>query len=146
MRRVRATAAAHTRGASTAAPMRCVLTTTTTHTSTAGTMRDVLAATTADTLAAVTATMRDVLTTTTTDTLAGIAGAPMRGVLATVHCTLTLAKTSATAAGINNPLATAAAEIQPLLAAAAVAKPVARHELRGSSSSLCYCRHPIGLS
>jgi hypothetical protein len=60
------------------------------------------------------ATMRYVLTTTATGTLAGIAAATMRDVLATVYCTITAAKTNATAAGINNPLATAAAKIQPL--------------------------------
>jgi hypothetical protein len=60
------------------------------------------------------ATMRYVLTTTATGTLASIAAATMCHVLATVYCTITLAKTNATAAGINNPLATAAAKIQPL--------------------------------
>jgi hypothetical protein len=70
------------------------------------------------------ATMRYVLTTPATGTLAGIAAATMRDVLATVYCTITAAKTNATAAGINNPLATAAAKIQPLFTAAAITKPL----------------------
>jgi hypothetical protein len=86
--------------------MRYVLaTTTTTDTSTAGTFRYVLA-------------------TTATDTLASIAAAAMRDVLATVHRTMTLTNASATAPGINNPLATAATKIEPLFAAAAIAKPL----------------------
>ena len=68
--------------------------------------------------------MRYVLTTTATGTLAGIAAATMRDVLATVYCTITPAKTNATAAGINNPLAIAAAKIQPLFTAAAITKPL----------------------
>ena len=102
---VRATTTTHT-GASSAAPMRYMLATTTAaDTSTAGTFGYVLG-------------------TTATNTLAGIAGATMRDVLATVHRTMTLTNASATAPGINNPLATAATKIQPLFAAAAIAKPL----------------------
>jgi hypothetical protein len=103
VRCVRGATAAHTRGASTAAPMCNVLAATAAHTSAAG-------------------AMRDVLTTTAADTLTGIAGAAMCDMLATVRGTMTLAKTSATAAGIDNPLATAATKIQPLFTAAAIAK------------------------
>ena len=121
MRHVRATTAAHTRGATTAAPMPYVLAVAATDTSA---MRYVLATTAADTLAGIAAAMRDVLTAAAADTLAGIAGATKRDVLATVHCGMTLTSASATAAGINNPLATAAAKVQSLFTAAAIAKPL----------------------
>jgi hypothetical protein len=106
MRYVRATTATHTRSASTAAPMRDAL----------------AAATTRARSATPAAAMRYVLTAT--DTLAGIAAATMRDVLATVHCTIMVAKTNSTTAGINNPLATAAAKIQPLLTATAITDPL----------------------
>jgi predicted secreted Zn-dependent protease len=112
MRYVRATTATHTGSASTAAPVCDVLAATTARArsaSPAAAMRYLLPATSIRTPAAT--TMRYVLVATGANRRAGIAGATMPDMLATVHRTMTLTNASATAAGINNPLATASAKI-----------------------------------